>query len=281
MAKQVIRKIVYGTVALVLLLLCVVAYGQITKKEKIQVDILFLGDSLIGQFRDETSVPYLVGEKTGMTVFNGALGGTCATRTRSEEDEFFRMDGVSFAALSYALAEGDFRMPQATIIRQMTTGHFPEVIDTLERIDMDEVKYLVVEYGTNDYFGGRPVEDVGAVPEEYTFEGVYRKGLQRLKKAFPSVRIILLSPTYSWDVLTGENCETTEFGGGYLKEYVDVVAELAVECEVDYLDLYTNFYPQKEYEAAGVYTSDGIHPNSVGREMLAEAIADYIRSNEE
>ncbi|MBQ8822337.1 MAG: SGNH/GDSL hydrolase family protein [Lachnospiraceae bacterium] len=281
MTKRIIRKIIYGILALIFLLLCLWGYRQVNDKSEKQVDILFLGDSLVGQYRNETSIPYLLGEKLGLSVFNGALGGTSATRVRGAEDEFFQLDGVSLASLSYALANDDFRVPQATVVRKVATEHFPAVVDELEQIKMEKLEYLLIEYGTNDYYAGVQVENPEDPFDEYTYAGSLRSALKRLKKSFPEVRIILLSPTYSWYLITGDNCETVEFGGGYLKDYVDVVAAVAEEFDVEYLDLYTDLFPGREYEAAGIYTSDGLHPNEAGREKIAEVIAEFIRKNKE
>ncbi len=276
--KRVVWKITYGVAALLLLLVCFFAYRKQEEAFRTQVDILFLGDSLVGLCRDETSVPCLVGEELGKSVYNGAMGGTCLSKVNRAESDTFQKNGISFAALSYALAYEDFGWQKSARIRQVAAEHFPEVLQELAGIDMQKVEYLIIEYGTNDYFGGVPIDNPENPYDMYTFEGALRSSLEVLKEAFPELRIILLTPTYNWYNAQGDNCENIEFGGGYLEGYVNTILRLAKEYEVECLDLYTDFYPRGEYTEGLLYTTDGIHPNEAGREKIAAAIAEYIRN---
>lgn len=278
-AKQVIWKIAYGVMALLLLVLCFCRYGNAKESPKTQVDILFLGDSLMGLCRDETSIPYLVGEELGKSVYNGAMGGTCLAEVNRKESDTFQKNAVSFAALAQALAYSDFDWQKSVRIRQAVAEHFPQVIDELAGIDMQKVEYLVIEYGTNDYFGGIPIRNSENPYDMYTLEGALRSSLEVLQEEYPGLRIILLTPTYNWYNDKGYHCENIEFGGGYLKEYVDKLLELGEEYGVECLDLYTDLYPRGDYAEALRYTMDGVHPNEDGRERIAEKIVDYIRNH--
>ncbi|MBQ7920127.1 MAG: SGNH/GDSL hydrolase family protein [Lachnospiraceae bacterium] len=273
------RKITYVMVSMLLICACLWGYAKITEVPKKQVDILFLGDSLIGQYRDETSIPYLVGEGLGMTVFNGAMGGTSMTNLNVTGNELYSKDGLSLGALTRAIAYEDFGRQQTITIREASTEHFPAVIDEMEQIDFEGLKYLLIEYGTNDYFAGVPIENPENPYDEFTFAGTLRQSLEILRKSLPDLQIILISPTYNWYLNTVENCENKDFGGGYMSGYVNAVAEIAEEYGVGYVDVYTDFYPEKAHEKALIYTEDGIHPNEDGRKKIARAIIEYIESN--
>ena len=270
--------IAYVVVSLLLIVGCFWGYGKILEVPKRQVDILFLGDSLIGQHRDETSIPYLVGEQLEMSVYNGAFGGTCMSKINVGEERTLRKEGLNFISLARAIAYDDFRVQQATVIREPATEHFAQVVDEMEQIDFENLKYLILEYGTNDYFAGVPVNNQRDPYDAYTFEGALRSSLEILRKSLPDVQIILISPTYNWYLNTMETCENKEFGGGYLSEYVDVISQIAEEYGMEYIDLYTDFYPRTAIEEALIYTSDGIHPNVDGRVKIAHAIAEYIEN---
>lgn len=272
------RKIAYVVVALLILCGCFLGYAKATEVPKKQVDILFLGDSLIGQYRDETSIPYLVGELLGMSSYNGAFGGTSMAKLNTESKTSYQKDGLTLPSLARAISYDEFRVQQATTIRESATEHFPQVVDELEQIDFEALKYLIIEYGTNDYFAGVPVENPEDAYDEYTFAGALRSSLEILRKSLPDVQIILISPTYNWYLNTVENCENKDFGGGYLLEYVNAVSEIAEEYDVWYVDVYTDFYPLKAHEEALIYTEDGVHPNEDGRVKIAHAIVDYIES---
>ena len=273
------RKITYIVVSMMLICICLWGYVKITGAPKKQVDILFLGDSLIGQYRDETSIPYLVEKELGMTAFNGAFGGTSYAKLNLEDKSTFQKDGLNFPSLARAISYEDFGVQQSVYIRESATEHFPQVVDELEQIDARELKYLIIEYGMNDYFAGVPLENPKDGYDEYTVAGALRSALKVLRKSLPDLQIILISPTYNWYLNTQENCENKDFGGGYMPEYVNTIAEVAAEFDVGYMDIYTDFYPNKTNQDAMIYTEDGVHPNPEGRKKIAEAIVDYIEND--
>ncbi len=277
--KQNVRKITYVLVAVLILAGCYLGYEKLTRVPRKQVDILFLGDSLIGQYRDETSIPYLVGQELGMSVFNGAMGGTSMANLNVDGNEAYQKDGLSLAALSKAISYDDFGRQQTITVRESATEHFPAVIDELEQINFEMLDYLIIEYGTNDYFAGVTVDNPENLYDETTFAGALRSSVEILRKSYPHLQIILISPTYNWYLNTVENCENKDFGGGYMPGYVNAVASIAEQYDVGYVDVYTDFYPQKAHVEALIYTEDGVHPNEDGRKKIADAICDYIKSN--
>lgn len=266
-------------ISLLLICACLWGYAKITAVPKKQVDILFLGDSLIGQYRDETSIPYLVGEELGMVVFNGAFGGTSLARLNLEDKSTFQKDGLNLPSLARAISYDDFGVQQSVYIREAATEHFGQVVDELEQVDLQNLQYLIIEYGTNDYFAGVPLENPEKLYDEYTFAGALRSSLEVLRKSLPDLQIILISPTYNWYLNTQENCENKDFGGGYMPGYVNAAKEIAEEYGVGYVDVYTDFYPQKSHQDALIYTEDGVHPNEDGRKKIAQAIIEYIENN--
>ena len=153
------RKITYVIISLLLICACLWGYVKITEVPKRQLDILFLGDSLIGQYRDETSIPYLVEEELGMSVFNGAFGGTSLAKLNLEDKSTFQKDGLTLVSLARAISFDDFGVQQSVYIREAATEHFGQVVDELEQIDLQNLKYLIIEYGTNDYFAGVQLEN--------------------------------------------------------------------------------------------------------------------------
>ena len=78
------QKTVYGICGILLILALLPLLLRSNRQTDIQAEVLFLGDSLIGQYRDETSIPWLVSRQTGMTVFNGDFGGTTMSQQNRE-----------------------------------------------------------------------------------------------------------------------------------------------------------------------------------------------------
>ena len=147
MKKKVAKHtIAYFVIAALLLLIPMyVVSSAREKEEKTQVDILFLGDSLIGQYRDETSVPYLVGEALGKTTFNGAFGGSTMTWFPDENSDYFYSYSLNFPALVNSMVESDFRVQQGTAFRTMGSEDFSGVIDEFKSVDCTKLDMIILE----------------------------------------------------------------------------------------------------------------------------------------
>ena len=140
-----VRSITYFMMAALLLVVPMfVLLAKEKKTEKMQVDILFLGDSLIGQYRDETSIPYLVGQALGKTTFNGAFGGSTMTWYPSDASDHYQRYGLNFPALVYSICTQEFGVQKALEIREVATEDFEDVITGLESIDYEKLEILIL-----------------------------------------------------------------------------------------------------------------------------------------
>ena len=72
-------------------------------------------------------------------------------------------------------------------------------------------------------------------------------------------------------------CETEDFGGGPLEDYVNAEIALARELDLEVIDLYHDFFPHEEWEDWRLYSKDGLHPNEAGREKIVLEIAEYLK----
>ena len=67
--------------------------------------------------------------------------------------------------------------------------------------------------------------------------------------------------------------------GKYLYDYVDAMKKAGEFCGVQVVDLYSAFmYNPNIEEIQSIYyqTNDGLHPNELGHEMLANCIIDLV-----
>jgi len=280
MGKQ---KIVYGICGTLLMLALLPLLFRPHRRAGTQAEILFLGDSIIGQYRDETSIPYLVSQQMGVTVFNGDFGGTTMSQQNREGRDAYYWDGLSFSQLARAVAAQDFGGQQTIRAKNYVTMHFGDIVDELDELDFSSVKTLVISYGMNDYSTGSPIRNPENPEDTYTMEGAMRAGIRLLRQSYPKLRIVFVSPTYCWWFIDTEGsvvdvCENHDFGGGYLEEYVEAQRMVAQECGVEFLDLYHGFYPNEKLEDWRLYTEDGMHPNEAGRQKIAETLAAYLRN---
>lgn len=272
-----VEQIVYWTIAAVLFVILLGLTFPIRSIDKVyEPQIVILGDSIMAQVRDATAVSAQLSAMTGKEIFNGALGGTCLSRINTESQIAYTKDSLSFAAISRAVAMDDFGAQQTTIVRENATEYFSEVIDDLEKIDFSKVDILLIQYGVNDYHVGTPMENPEDPFDEYTFGGALRSAVSFLREAYPDIRIILLTSTYSWYDHRRLTCEEMDEGGGILEDYVNAELQIAEEMNVEIIDLYHDLYPHEVWEDKQIYTADGLHPNEAGRRLLAETIAAYL-----
>lgn len=244
--------------------------------ERSRVQIVALGDSIFGLVQDETSIPAQVGALTGMTVFNGAFGGTCISRIDGERRLDYVKDSLSLVGLAKAVAADDFGVQQTLKSRESNTQYYMETVDELERVDFSSVELVLIMHGLNDYYSGVPIHNEKDSYDEYTFIGALRSSIEFLHQANPGMRIVLVTPTYTWYLASGETCEEYNVGRGVQEDYINAEMELAQELGIEVIDVYHDVYPHEKWEDWELYTVDGFHPNQSGRELLADIIAEYL-----
>lgn len=276
--KKEIKEIIFGALAaFVFLLAFLFTYGGgVTAQEGQTPGIVVLGDSIMGECRDETSIPAQLSELLGEKVFNGAMGGTCLSRQDREKRLAYGKDSFSMAALSKSIIAEDFGVQQALRIREPATEYFPEIINALEKLDFDKVEILIIGHGLNDYHSASAITDETAPYNEYTFTGALKSIIEELRRRYSDMRIILVTPTYTWYTAQGLTCEEYDTGNGFLEGYVEAELTLAGELDVEIIDLYHDFYSTEEWEDWKKYTKDGVHPNDTGRSMIAWRLAQYL-----
>lgn len=278
MGKNVrIKQILYGIVAgaVLVALWCMSANGK--SKEKETYSIVCFGDSILGQVRDEYGVVGLLEKKVQKSVFNGAFGGSHMSRINSAGELANMQDCLSMVALAEAITYDDFGPQQCATFRGFGTEYFEEVIDRLAQMDLEKSEILLIEHGTNDYNYGVPLVNEKDPYDQYTFTGALRRTLTLLKDKYPQLRIILVTPTYCWFPQWGYTCETYKPSGATLLDYIEAEKQIAEEFEVEVIDNYHLF------SAAGGdylhYTVDGLHPNNLGMEVIADSIFQYLQGN--
>lgn len=275
------RKMIYGILAVLLfcLLFCLTFRGRAEGLERQQVQIVTFGDSVFGETRDDTAVPAKLQAILGQSVYNAAMGGTCVARTLAERRMDYAKSSLSVVGLSKAVLADDYGVQQSLRVRESNTEYFEEVIDGLERVDFSRVRTIVIQGGINDYHAGTLIEDPEDPYNEYTFLGAIRIAVNHFRKANPGVRILLVTPTYTWYIFTNLTCEESDQGGGLLEDYVNAEIRVAEELGIEVVDVYHDFFPHEKWEDKDLYTRDGLHPNEKGREMLAQRIAEVLRED--
>lgn len=264
-------------------------------------DVVVLGDSIYGLTRDETSIPARLEQYLGKTVYNGALGGTCMGRLNEQPESSNMKDVLSMVSLSRAIVSGDFRLQENLKLEENGTEYFAETLAGLKEIDFSNVEILLIGHCVNDYHAGEmiypakilaaegiaqteittsPKTLVGrlnaADDDEHTFTGALRSSVRMLQKAYPDLRIVLLTPPYTWYTLQGLTCEEYLLGGNVLEDYVNAEFAVAEELGIEIIDLYHDVFPHETWDDWQIYSADGLHPNEAGRDLLARIIAERL-----
>lgn len=263
--------------ALIFLAILLSGFCYAGREETLSPEMVIFGDSIFGQSRGEGSIAQRLQEQCGMKVMNAAFGGTCMGRqNRTHTMDFGKEDNLSMVSLVKAVVSGDFSLQQSVRGENPATEYFENLVDELDRVDFGAVRIVILAFGMNDYHGAIPLDNPGDPLDETTYAGALRTVLLQLRSGYPGLRIILMTPTYSWYPGRGETCEEFDPGGGILERYVNKEMEVAGEYGVEILDLYHDVYPHETWEDSEKYTVDGIHPSSAGNEKIAEAIEKYL-----
>lgn len=119
-------------------------------------ELIFFGDSVMGNYHDFASIPGVVHALTGATVHNLAIGGSSATRSSDDDNSF------------------------------------PNVVQDFldhntEELSGDKKLCFLINYGLNDYFEGYSIAD---------YQDGLRTGIRALRKSYPDARIMVISSNY-------------------------------------------------------------------------------------
>lgn len=221
-----------------------------------EYDIVFWGDSIIGNYTGSLSIPGVVNGLTGATVYNCGYSGNSASLGPETS--------VSLPGIVKAFFEKDLsEIPTETQI-------YEGFLSYINAPHIDKKTCYVIHYGINDYFRGHPISSDDPL-DITTYAGAIRNAVACIKENSPDSQIILCTPIYCGYATD----EPDEPGVIHLQEYVDAVFTLAEELDVDVLD---NFYAMgvnsSNYEE---YLLDMVHPNEKCRFMIAQKVIESIR----
>ncbi len=238
-----------------------------------RLQIVFLGDSILDGYRNETGIAYLTGVRCNADVYNLAMRGTSAALTTYEKSEYENWDSRCLQGVVHAIC--------GNVDSAILNGHRAgEVFGTC---DFSKTDYFVIEYGMNDFLAGLPMNDEEDFYDEYTYVGALRIAVQRLREYFPDAEIILCSPNYAqfWGedgAFLGDG-NMVNNGGGTLVAYHRVCENVANDMQTLFLDGYNGI--GLDAYTADDYLEDGIHLSQKGRDKYAEKLSELILKHEE
>lgn len=140
-------------------------------------------------------------------------------------------------------------------------------------VQMDPDADIVIVFGgTNDHGHGDAPFGSHSDRTPDTFWGACHFLFSGLCAQFPRSRIVVLTPLHRAE-------EGNQRNGKYLEDYVQVIRNVATAYQLPVLDLYeTSKIKANIPENARRLTTDGLHPNDEGHQILAEEIGSFLQN---
>lgn len=264
-----------GYMALGMVLVLLLGLLQNCGREKTVYSVVCLGDSIMGNVRDESSIPGVLESLTGKKVLNGGFGGMALGCVNDKRRGDVKQDGFSLVGITESAMAEDFSRQKASLEAAFVMDYYQETVQDFEQTSWEDVEAIVIEYGVNDYMMGMPLDNEAQPYDIYTFGGALRYSLRLLTEEYGDKKIILCTPTFCWFLEKEEDCRVSN-GYGTLEDYVELEKEIAKEFGIEVLDNYHESGIEPENESPLSYTEDGVHLNEEGRRLVAERIAQCI-----
>lgn len=275
---EMMGKCIACILAVAIFVILVIRTGEFDRGTDTTYQIVCLGDSNFGNTQNETGTVPLLEKKLGQPVLNGAFGGSMMVSVAGKKTEYHSL--LSMHNLAISICNKNFGAQKTvmdTLVRTDYLSYFENTFDKLTEVDFDNVEILIIEHGVNDYLGGIPIENEKNPYDTSTFTGTLRTVITMLRKEYPDMRIVLVTPAYCAPLSTNQEyrpCDAYDYGGGYLEEYVNAEIKVANEMDVEIIDLYHKIGMNENNFSTYLY--DGLHFGEFGREVVADILADYL-----
>ena len=214
--------------------------------------INFLGDSITQG----------VGASSPETVYHAVL---------KREAKLAEARNYGISGTRFAIQKGTEERPKADYV---------DINSSSERFHMmdDDADVVVVFGGTNDYgHGDAPLGGFSDRTPD-TFYGACHYLFSGLIKKYLGKQIVIMTPLHRTGEYKNTGSQKT-VGVGTLKEYVNIIREVAEYYSLPVLDLYASSGLQPEVpEIKEMYIPDGLHPNDNGNAVIARKLKVFLEN---
>ena len=242
-----------------------------TEERKYDMQIVFLGDSILDSDREDHGVASLISDGCNARVYNMAMGGTTAALMPNERYDFNSWSSRGLLG----------------VVNAILGNIGPEIFEgckageILKECDFDKTDFFVIEYGINDFLSRKVAQskylEGGEVLNEegvYTYTGALDTAVNLLKSRFPDAGILLISPHYcqifEGDKYIGDSY-SLDYGCGTMVEFARGAGYVAGQHEEEGV----MFYYAMDDSGIDAYNADkcledGVHLTEEGRIKYAE-----------
>lgn len=241
------------------------------------LNIVLFGNAPFADDRGkENSLPAMIEELSGGTVYNCSISGSYAAAENSYLDPAYNpKDAFTFYWMSILACHGKVKDFYGQAVRILGDSAPPEALEvqkTLATLDFSEIDVIAVMYDATDYLLGRPVADVEDASDFQQFTTNIAAGLDLIQSTYPHIRIIVLSPAYAFADQIDENGEYISsdiylYADHPLSYYAYREALVCAERSISFVD---NIYNTFNEDNAKSYLTDNLHLNEAGRRKIAE-----------
>ena len=187
---------------------------------------------------------------------------------------------VNVIAAQYGAVCRNYGISGTRIARQRKPSDCPDFDKYFaSRVDgmNPDADVIVVFGGTNDF--GHGDAPIGTMADRTvdTFYGGLHVLYTSLIEKYPEALIVVLTPTHRWNEDNPRGDGNKPEDVGTLKEYVDIIREVAEFYSLPVLDLFAVSGIQPRVAVMKErYMPDGLHPNDAGNAVLARKIARFL-----
>lgn len=236
-------------------------------------DVIFFGDSKVGNDRTESSISNRLERASGLKVFNAGVGGTTLANCGNNLFDVYAMSNLARSVYMNDFGAQKATLPRAYLEKNDILDYIPEVVEDLSNINFSKCKVFIIAQGSNDFFSKVPIDNPENPEDETTLIGSLRVSVKYLRKANPKAQIIVVSPclTYTEDGYGDE----LDYGYGMEKDYAEAEKEACLELGVDFVDFYNDSGITRDN--VWDYLFDGLHPGEAGNEVMLDLIMEKLK----
>lgn len=220
---------------------------------------------------DEKNLANLIAKDADAVVYNCSFADSYMTALNPNLDGSHPYDAFSFYWLATTFTVDNYGiLDQAMEQLEEVSADIKEAAEMLKEIDFEKVDIITIMYDSSDYLAGRKTIDRENLTDVQTFSGALGAGIQLIQQTYPHIRIIVMSPTYSYAIGEDgeeENADMIDYGRGPLSTYVILQSDTCYTNSVTFVD---NYYGTINELDAKEYLYDFFHINEAGRQLLSD-----------
>lgn len=249
--------------------------------------ILNFGDSLFGLNEKPFDASSFLQYKLGMKTANCGFGGTTASSQTTVNYQKFELhmlvDSIYNVSQGIENAWGE----QDLVVNSL--GHlYKHNLRLLKTIDFNEIDYITLAYGTNDWKFGVVGDNPNDKYDISTYKGSLRYSIEKIISAYPHIQICLCSPLFRNLIGDNENEDSDEWlniHGENLPVFVNYMKEIADEYKLPFFNHYNdigiNNFNSKTFFRDGTHLTYLYGAKRLGEKLAGEIFSTSTRTTYE